>query len=129
MCTWGERTQSRWIHPACLECPSTVETITPLGASTQRQVAAARAPLRTEAASLVTQTSDQGSDNAFEDTARACWAEGALPNPEWWQGLSWSAAVEGGQTTFVQIPDRFRGAAGSSYQLPHLHNIDATLCG
>ena len=109
MCAWTERTQSRWMHPQCVPSPATVEQITALGASTEQQVAAARAALRTEAPNNAAASTEQATENLFEDTARACWAEASLPNPEWWQRVSLTAALQKAQTTFVQIPDRILG--------------------
>ena len=65
-------------------------------ASTQQEVASARAAFRTDAVSPEAATSEQALENAFEDAARACWAEDVLPHPKFWQRLSLSVALEGG---------------------------------
>ena len=38
------------------------------------------------------------------------WDDLVLPNRSWWETLPWEAVVRVGWPTFVQVPDRFRGA-------------------
>ena len=45
-----------------------------------------------------------------EGNSQAAWNNNHLPYRAWWDNLSWSTVLRHGCTTFVQVPDRFRGA-------------------
>ena len=47
---------------------------------------------------------------AAASAAQHEWEQNRLPGLDWWNDLSWSTALSMGSRTYVQIPDRFRGA-------------------
>ena len=49
-------------------------------------------------------------DHGYDDAARKAWDDDSLPNRSWWDGFSFERAPKLGSNTFVQVPDRFRGA-------------------
>ena len=54
---------------------------------------------------------DAHADGDGSDTvARDAWAENRLPSKTWWQHVDLTTALRLGRQTFVQVPDRYRGA-------------------
>ena len=51
-----------------------------------------------------------GGSQDGDSTAHMLWAENRLPGSECWGRLEWQTVIRHTQETFVQIPDRFRGA-------------------
>ena len=109
MCTWGERAQSRWLHPRCIRSPERVQEITPLGQCTAATVTQARAALGAPAVGTAA-SPGQAAEEHPEDVARESWAENDLPYHEFWQQTSWAMVLRQGRQTFVQVPDRLQGA-------------------
>ena len=112
MCTWGERGRSRWIHPNCLRSPSAVQQITAQGASDEHHVAEARAVLDRLAASTADdeEMPERGTTDGDVGVARQVWDDNCLPDEQWWQGVVLESALKRGRGTFVQTPERYRGA-------------------
>lgn len=106
--TWGARAQSRWTCSGCL-CGSLPESarFRPYGDGTPEDAAAARA---------ATQVAGTGAANpaaeaeAAPSSTHPAWAQSELPNKTWWEQLPLQDALQLGSTTYVQTPDRFRGA-------------------
>ena len=121
LCPWGARTSARWECTSCLvgSLPQEAE-FRPLGRATQEDADAAR--MRVQAAPEQAAPGAASAGAAAGEGAgalHACqhaaplhpaWEEQLLPDAAWWDTLRWEDALKAGATTFVQVPDRFRGA-------------------
>ena len=87
------------------------DDFTPVGRGSAEQVASVRAAASQASAELDQATRDGFVDMLDESGAvHEAWAESVLPDRSWWVNLSWSSVLRLGARTFVQVPDRFRGA-------------------
>ena len=112
VCTWGEREQSRWIHPACLgEGRQVVQQVTPMGRATQQHAATVLAGMAMDTDVLMAEAVESSPD---EEAAKAQWAENRLPSAAWWARLGWQSVLRQGLDTFVQIPERLQGAVSNA---------------
>ena len=84
-------------------------TFQPCGDGTTEDATAARAAT-TANQNEVPPQEQVGAAPAANNTTHEAWDQDRLPNRAWWEQLSWDAALRLGSTTFVQTPDRFRGA-------------------
>ena len=119
LCTWGERTTSRWKCLGCLAglVPARAE-LAPVGRATPEHAAAARENLN-QARAHEAAAGPQG-DNASPDEdageAQRQWEALELPGRGWWARLSLQEALRLGVSSFVQVPDRLRGAVVTARQ-------------
>ena len=108
--SWGSRSCSKWCCVACLAgaIPEAAE-FEPHGKGTQEHVDAVRQVLQ-QCRRAEQQVGEPHAPEPPEATNRQQWDAKVLPNKEWWARLSLVDASRLGIGTFVQIPDRFRGA-------------------
>jgi hypothetical protein len=110
VCAWVAREASRWNHTSCVagKIPPAAE-LSVVGQAAQEHLDAARRALA---------EGRVGSESATDDTPSRTeggmlhdeWQHMRLPEKEWWASLSWDSVLRVGFQTFVQIPDRWRGA-------------------
>ena len=90
-----------------------MQRISPVGRATEEHVARVRATLQVGGSS--SSAAPGGTELAEEQSdAQASWNDNRLPGAGWWEALSWQTALENTQNTFVQIPDRLRGAVSAA---------------
>ena len=117
MCTWGSRTRYSWLCIGCVAGRAGVDDdIRPVHRAGPAHVEEARAAVASAASAPAVAPQGPG-DAGAEATGQGSlpvmhpsWDEQSVPNKGWWQSLSWDTALRTGVSTFVQVPDRFRGA-------------------
>ena len=109
--TWGSRSTSRW---CCLGCVSrraaVTDDIEPVGPATEEHKAAMESAVRREAEATIAPIMPEGPGPQLPDVTQQAWQQNRLPNRRWFDGLSWESLLTIGTNTYIQIPDRFRGA-------------------
>ena len=109
--TFSSRNASRW---CCLPCVTprlaSSDELTPVNRGTAEHVATVREAVAQAAEESAQATLDNTETVENGSAVHEKWETDALPDRAWWDNLSWSAALRLGSTTFVQVPDRFRGA-------------------
>ena len=110
--TWGSRSTSRW---CCLPCVSkraaTTDEVEPVGDATIEHKAAVESAVAAEASiSIAVPLAATGMHAGSDEAVREAWDQNRIPNSGWFDDLSWESLLKLGATTYVQIPERFRGA-------------------
>ena len=83
------------------------DEITPVGRASEEHAAAVRPLSPDEPMDMPDLPTALPAD---PEAVRRQWSENILPGKDWWEALDWQAALRLTNETFVQIPDRFRGA-------------------
>ena len=113
LCQWGNRTCSRWMCTTCLQgrLPPGAE-LRPHGRGDATSVDAARAQTAAREAPEGAGVLAGGGPPAQQQQPiqHPAWGDNELPVREWWARLPWDDLLTTGATTYVQIPDRLRGA-------------------
>ena len=115
--TWGSRTTSRWF---CFNCAATrvadADLIEPHGRGNAEHKDALEAAVAAANQAGRPEETSQGASSVPNQCAsslehvRAIWDANQIPGREWWDELPWKDAMQIGSNTFVQVPDRYRGA-------------------
>ena len=114
LCSWGSRCARSWRCIGCITLKiGSDDEVRPTGrANEQHAQEAMEAAKEAERKADVSQPPQAVEDDGAEAEAglRHSWETNCLPARDWWKGLPWSAALRVGSPTFVQVPERFRGA-------------------
>jgi hypothetical protein len=115
ICTWGDRKTCRWIHPLCCTAePASVTTLSPVGGATEVHAASVRALWRTRRNEAANLSEDAATEQQEEAASQHAWQNSQLPGKEWWERLDWDTLLRASQQTYVQVPDRLRGALATA---------------
>ena len=111
LCTWGERNNSRWTCPLCLHgrLPA-LAMLEDFQNGSAESVEAAQILIRGATPPERPGAPPMQSEAPGYEPQHHAWEENRLPHREWWSTLAWPELLELGTSTFVQVPDRFRGA-------------------
>ena len=110
--TWGSRKFSRWCCTGCLAgaIPDAAEFAAVGQATAEHAEAARRATVENPRLASAFADPEAPSQEDSAPSRAPSWDNNALPNRAWWAELSWKEVHTLGASTFVQVPERFRGA-------------------